>query len=151
MWHQQFNTSLVGLFWSDPSPIIGYACHWLTDLLTNWLPFSNLDWCDPGMWRWQLKTCWSCWWWETVYSVTFRIQFPKVVKSFSRLESNSVTFLQLVKTVKTLSGGATGSIFIGPESDHWECLSVTNLLTDWLTHCRLINLIDVTLACEDDN
>ena len=32
-------------------------------------------------------------------------------------------------------------IFIGPESDHWLCLSVT--------HCRLVNLIDVTLACED--
>ena len=37
--------------------------------------------------------------------------------------------------------------FIGPESDHWECLSVTNSLT----HCRLVDLIDVTLACEDDN
>ena len=37
--------------------------------------------------------------------------------------------------------------FIGPESDHWECLSVTNSLTD---SC-LVNLIDVTLACEDDN
>ena len=36
-------------------------------------------------------------------------------------------------------------IFIGPESDHWECLSVTNSLTD---SC-LVNLIDVTLACED--
>ena len=36
---------------------------------------------------------------------------------------------------------------MGPESDHWECLSVTN----WLTHCRLVNLIDVTLACEDGN
>ena len=39
------------------------------------------------------------------------------------------------------------SIFIGPESDHWECLSVTNSLTD----CCLVNLIDVTLACEDGN
>ena len=38
-------------------------------------------------------------------------------------------------------------IFIGPESDHWQCLSVTNSLTD----CRLVNLIDVTLACEDGN
>ena len=26
---------------------------------------------------------------------------------------------------------------------------VTNSLTDWLTHCRLVNLIDVTLVCED--
>ena len=35
--------------------------------------------------------------------------------------------------------------FIGPESDHWQCLSLTDSLTD----CRLVNLIDVTLACED--
>ena len=34
-------------------------------------------------------------------------------------------------------------IFIGPESDHWLCLSLTN-------SC-LVNLIDVTLACEDAN
>ena len=24
-------------------------------------------------------------------------------------------------------------VFIGPESDHWQCLSVTDWLTDWLT------------------
>ena len=36
-------------------------------------------------------------------------------------------------------------IFIGPESDHWQCLSVTHSLTD---SC-LVNLIYVTLACED--
>ena len=28
---------------------------------------------------------------------------------------------------------------------------VTNSLTDSLTDCRLVNLIDVTLACEDAN
>ena len=37
--------------------------------------------------------------------------------------------------------------FIGPESDHWECLSLTDSLTD---SC-LVNLIDVALACEDAN
>ena len=42
-------------------------------------------------------------------------------------------------------------IFIGPESDHWECLSLTHSLTHSLTDCRLVNLIDVTLACEDGN
>ena len=36
-------------------------------------------------------------------------------------------------------------LFVGPESDHWECLSLTDSLTD---SC-LVNLIDVTLACED--
>ena len=46
-------------------------------------------------------------------------------------------------------------IFIGPESDHCLCSSVTDWLTDWLTdsltNCCLVNLIDVTLACEDGN
>ena len=42
-----------------------------------------------------------------------------------------------------------GKDFIGPEYDHWHCLSVTDWLTDSLTHSRLVNLIDVTLKCED--
>ena len=42
-------------------------------------------------------------------------------------------------------------IIIGPESDHWKCLSLTHWLTDSLTHSCLVNLIDVTLACEDAN
>ena len=42
--------------------------NWLCLSLTHWFPFIELDWCDPGMWRWQLITCWSCnccwcWWW----------------------------------------------------------------------------------------
>ena len=39
-------------------------------------------------------------------------------------------------------------LIIGPESDHWECFSVTHC-TDSLTHSCLVNLIDVTLACKD--
>ena len=46
-----------------------------------------------------------------------------------------------------LHAGVCKIIFIGPESDHWECLSVT----DSLTNSCLVNLIDVTLACEDAN
>ena len=42
-------------------------------------------------------------------------------------------------------------IIIGPESDHWQCLSVTHSLTNSLTDSCLVNLIDVTLACEDTN
>ena len=42
-------------------------------------------------------------------------------------------------------------LFIGPESDHWLCLSLTDSLTNSLTDSCLVNLIDVTLACEDDN
>ena len=37
------------------------------------------------------------------------------------------------------------SVFIGPESDLCLALSVTHSLT----HSRFVNLIDVTLACED--
>ena len=42
-------------------------------------------------------------------------------------------------------------VIIGPESDHWLCLSLTDSLTNSLTDSCLVNLIDVTLACEDDN
>ena len=60
----QINFSSCPFFLSDPSPIIGNACHSLTDSLPNWLTdsllFSKLDWCGPGMWRWQLKNCWDC-------------------------------------------------------------------------------------------
>ena len=42
-------------------------------------------------------------------------------------------------------------IFIGPESDHCLPWSLTHSLTDSLTHSCLVNLIDVTLACEDSN
>ena len=44
------------------------------------------------------------------------------------------------------------NIFIGPESDHWLCLSLTDdSLTHSLTNSCLVNLIDVTLACGDTN
>ena len=39
----------------------------LTHWLTNSLLFSKLDWCNPGVRRCQLKTCWCCnycWWWS---------------------------------------------------------------------------------------
>ena len=41
--------------------------HSLTHSLTDSLLFSQLDWCDPGVWRCQLNTCWGCyhWCWET--------------------------------------------------------------------------------------
>ena len=51
---------------------------------------------------------------------------------------------------KKLSYRTNGFLFfIGPESDHWECLSLTDSLTHSLTHSCLVNLIDLTLACED--
>ena len=42
-------------------------------------------------------------------------------------------------------------VFIGPESDHCLPLSLTHSLTHSLTNSCLVNLIDVTLACEDAN
>ena len=34
--------------------------HSLTHWLTHSLLFSKLDWCDPGVWKSQLKTFWGC-------------------------------------------------------------------------------------------
>ena len=50
----------------------------LTDWLTNSVTFSKLDWCDPGVWRCQLKTCWGCfccgcWSWESCWQLLLQI------------------------------------------------------------------------------
>ena len=101
------------------------------------------------MWAWHVKMAYQNLLRLLMMINSFSLlrKFLTVLKSFSRLESNSLIFQQLVKAVKTLTVGATWSIIIGPESDHWQCLS----LTHWLTDSRLVNLIDVTLACEDGN
>ena len=39
----------------------------VTHSLTHSLLLSRLDWCDPGVWRCQLKACWGCyccWCWR---------------------------------------------------------------------------------------
>ena len=51
----------------------------------------------------------------------------------------------------TLKEVNDATIFIGPESDHSLLLSLTDSLTHWLSNSCLVNLIDVTLACEDAN
>ena len=56
-----------------------------------------------------------------------------MLQQFSGLENDFVIFLLLVRAVKLLAGGSLGML-------------VTNFLTDCL-----VNLVDVTLACEDDN
>ena len=50
-----------------------------------------------------------------------------------------------------ISGEKEGNlVFIGPESDHCLLLSLTDSLTNSLTNSCLVNLIDLTLACEDN-
>ena len=44
---------------------------------------------------------------------------------------------------KTNSSRTNFIFFIGPESDHWLCLSVTNSLTYSLTHSCLVDLLAV--------
>ena len=64
-------------------------------------------------------------------------------------ESNQTTIASLAAQECNLN--ILNNFFIGPESDHWECLSLTHSLTNSLTHSCLVNFIDVTLTCEDAN
>ena len=60
----------ISFFLSDLSPIIGNACQWLPNSLTHSVTLSKLYWCDPGVWRCQLKTYWGCcwcWWWGSCW------------------------------------------------------------------------------------
>ena len=54
-------------------------------------------------------------------------------------------------TTNPVKGRYLTVMIIGPESDHCLSLSVTPAVTHSLTHSCLVNLIDVTLACEDAN
>ena len=74
----------------------------LATLVTHSLPnsvlFSKLDWCDPCMWRYRLKTCWGCyccwcWFWKTVQ--IWKLKFGHKAKSLSRLWAQG-----LVKNLK---------------------------------------------------
>ena len=40
-------------------------------------------------------------------------------------------------------------IFIGPKSDHWECLSLTHWLTNSLTECCLVKLVDMKMPTQN--
>ena len=53
MWEAVMEPSSFG-FLSDPSPIIGYACHSLTHSLTHSLLFNKLYWCD--LWLVKMPT-----------------------------------------------------------------------------------------------
>ena len=79
-----------------------WLCLSLTHLLTHWLthslPFSKLRWCEPGMWRWQLKTCWSCyccwcWWLGPCWQ-----QFVADLEAEVGSKRKSLTFVQTFST-----------------------------------------------------
>ena len=68
----QVNFAGSALFLTDPSPIIVYPCHSLTDWLSNVVK-TWLMWPMPT----QLKTCWCCyccwcWWWRPCWQLCGR-------------------------------------------------------------------------------
>ena len=82
--------------------------------------------CGGITWRAQLKTVWPL-----VESTSFNARKISLQNRKAKWPQNSAVFIPDL-------------VFIGPESDHWLCLSVTHSLT-----AVQKNLIDVTLACED--
>ena len=78
-------------------------------------------------------------------------QGPLLYNSVGRVDRTSYQFYIKTKKIWSLFPirATLFFVFIGPESDHWLCLSLTHWLTDSLTDSCLVNLIDVTLACED--
>ena len=54
-----------GMLWLFPFYLFFYRTRvrsfaMLVSILTDSLLFSEFDWCDPGVWRCQLKTRWGC-------------------------------------------------------------------------------------------
>ena len=78
-----------------------------------------------------------------IYPMMMMVPCPQVKVILLALVKNFLCQIDCVELALT--------IFIGPESDHCLPLSVTHSLTHSLTDSCLVNLIDVTLACEDAN
>ena len=76
-----------------------------------------------------------------IYPMMMMVPCPQVKVILLALVKNFLCQIDCVELALT--------IFIGPESDHCLPLSVTHSLTHSLTDSCLVNLIDVTLACED--
>ena len=73
-------------------------------------------------------------------------EFEKVGSQSIHFEHSHNSMTNLVAPgVNVVFSCPSFRIFIGPESDHWLCLSLTHSLPN---SC-LVNLIHVTLACED--
>ena len=112
------------LFLSDPSPIIGNACQWLTHWLTHSLPFSKLDWCDLGL----LKTCWGCyccwyWWWESCWQ-QFVTDLEAEVWSWSLTSVQTLSALVKILKLKFMRDNEAEdcSVFCG-----WSLVEVMKL------------------------
>ena len=71
------------------------------------------------------------------------LTFGKTLKE-SSLNDERMQELNLISSI--LDVCCLKFLFIGPESDHWLCLSVTHSLTDSLTHCCLVDLMPVNIA-----
>ena len=73
-------------------------------------------------------------------------EFEKVGSQSIHFEHSHNSMTNLVAPgVNVVFSCPSFRIFIGPESDHWLCLSLTHSLPN---SC-LVNLIHVTLACQD--
>ena len=95
---------------------------------------------------WLFHQLWKCEW---LHAFFFAYQ-PSVIvpgKIVNLLSGHEIYKSQRKMLKKSFKLDV--NIFIGPESDHWKCLSVTHWLTDSPTDCHLVNMTDVTLAYED--
>ena len=73
-----FSGRIDHFYWTRVRSLVMLVSNSLTHWLTHSLLFSKLDWCDPGVWRCQLKTCWGCfccgcWSWESCWQLLLQI------------------------------------------------------------------------------
>ena len=68
-------------------------------------------------------------------TVTFFAKSPP----FAKAATEAVVTLDVDRAVRWIEFSC---IFIGPESDHWLCLLLTNSLTDWLTDSLLFSKLE---------
>ena len=83
-------------------------------------------------------------WWKAAWAPSCGSLIPKAYrpsppldhfcwKIRNAVEKNTTTVVDVRHRLEKTLGSWCFDIFIGPESDHWLCLSLTDWLTNWLT------------------
>ena len=113
--------------------------HWV-DLgkLHTW---PTWKWARLNVRRFTNQKVWPIWFWHE----SNQMFFSDIV--LCRLNFEVFFRISNTQTHSWKTSSNCRVFFIGPESDHWLCLSLTHSLTNWLTHSLLFSKLDVTLAC----
>ena len=123
--------------WTSPWISLSSAEHffsefWYLDYQLEFLflqsELTDLDFCNFRLYFWWFLTVVDR---MVIFVLACR---PPASAKRERILNWQLWYNIVTDIIEVSSSSSSYSFFIGPESDHWLCLSLTHSLTNWLTH-----------------